>query len=165
MPAKKGNKYWEMRSSHGRKPIYDSPEKLWNEACEYFQWVEDNPLYETKLFPYQGEITQGKVPKMRAMSINGLCIYLDIDYQTFLNYEQNKDDGFFDICTRIRGIIKAQKFEGAAAELLNPAIIARDLGLTDKQNVKHSGDVSSKITITVLENDSPPLADDETKID
>ena len=34
-------------------------------------------------------------------------------------------------------IIRTQKFEGAAAELLNPNIIARDLGLADRS--EHSG--------------------------
>lgn len=35
--------------------------------------------------------------------------------------------------TRVEQIIRQQKFEGAAAELLNPNIIARDLGLADKK--------------------------------
>lgn len=43
--------------------------------------------------------------------------------------------GFSDICTRVREIIYEQKFTGAAAGLLNPMIIARDLSLRDKSEV------------------------------
>jgi hypothetical protein len=34
----------------------------------------------------------------------------------------------------VEEIIRTQKFEGASADLLNPNIIARDLGLADKQD-------------------------------
>ncbi len=44
MAAPIGNRFWEQRSSHGRKPIFEDPEQLWEAACEYFEWVTDNPL-------------------------------------------------------------------------------------------------------------------------
>ena len=130
MAAPLGNRFWEARSSHGRNPIFADPEQLWDAACQYFQWVEDNPLLEMKPFAYQGVVIQEPVPKMRAMTIDGLCIFLDITRQTFDNYCGR--EGFFDIMTRIQSVIRSQKFAGAAADLLNPNIIARDLGLIDK---------------------------------
>ncbi len=63
MAAPKGNKFWLARSSHGRKPIFANPDKLWEACCEYFQWVEKNPLKEQKLFAFQGVITKSKVNK------------------------------------------------------------------------------------------------------
>ena len=36
-------------------------------------------------------------------------------------------------------IIRTQKFEGASADLLNPNIIARDLGLADKSELTGAG--------------------------
>ena len=44
MQFQKGNQFWKMRETHGRNPIFETPEQLWVAACEYFQWVEDNPL-------------------------------------------------------------------------------------------------------------------------
>lgn len=44
MAAPKGNRFWEARSSHGRNPKFESPEALWAACCEYFEWVEANPL-------------------------------------------------------------------------------------------------------------------------
>lgn len=130
-----GNQFWKARSSHGRKPIFANPEQLWNACVEYFQWVEDNPLLEEKLFAFQGTITRDKIHKMRAMTIGGLCIFLDISQVTWFDYAKKKD--FSNITTRVEEIIRNQKFTGAAAELLNPNIIARDLGLKDKR--EHSG--------------------------
>lgn len=140
MAAPKGNRYWEMRDKHGRDYAY-TPEALWEEAIKYFQWVEENPLWEEKPFAYQGEITIGRVAKMRAMTIGGFCLFADISKETLFSYRNNKD--FIDVITRIEENIREQKFTGAAAELLNPNIIARDLGLKD--GIDHST-LGSKIT-------------------
>lgn len=133
MPAPFNNQFWKARSSHGRKPVFESPEQLESAADEYFQWVEDNPLYEQKVFAYQGDVTKTDVYKMRAMTIDGLCVFLDIGTSTWHDYRQ-KDD-FSDVVSKIETVIRTQKFAGAAADLLNANIIARDLGLKDKTDV------------------------------
>ena len=131
MQFQKGNKFWLARSSHGRNPIFSNPEQLRNACYEYFEWVENNPLYEEKIFHAQGVITKDTVAKIRAMTISGLCIFLDIDRTTWENYRNNQD--FFRITKEVEEIIYNQKFTGAAADLLNSNIIARELGLADKQ--------------------------------
>ncbi len=133
MGAPKGNKFWQARSSHGRKPIFETPDVLWEACLEYFNWVEENPLTEEKLFHYQGAIVRDTVAKMRAMTVKGLCIFLDIDTSTWEDYTKRQD--FIRVTTRAREIIDSQKFEGAAAELLSANIIARDLGLADKSEL------------------------------
>lgn len=137
MPAPKGNRFWEQRSSHGRNPIFKSPEQLWDAATQYFTWVEDNPLWEDKLVTFQGEATHEPVAKMRAMTLGGLCLFLDIDRQSWDNYCKRKD--FFGITATIAETIRTQKFAGAAADLLNANIIARELGLADKQELTGEG--------------------------
>lgn len=128
-----GNRFWEARSSHGRKPIFETPEALWDAACQYFAWVEANPLYEDRLVTFQGEATHEPVAKMRAMTIAGLCLFLDISRQGWHEYCAKPD--FSDVTSRIDDVIRSQKFAGAAADLLNANIIARDLGLADKREL------------------------------
>jgi len=70
-----------------------------------------------------------RVDKMRIMTISGLCLFLDIAPQTWKNYKANKD--FLDIVSKVEDIIYNQKLAGAAADLLNSNIIARELGLKD----------------------------------
>lgn len=133
MAAPVGNQFWKARSSHGRAPIFATPDVLWNACEQYFQWVEENPLWEAKPFAFQGVVTVENLPKMRAMTISGLCIFLDIDKTTWFEYAKNKD--FSHITSRVEEIIRTQKFEGASADQLNANIIARDLGLVDKSEL------------------------------
>jgi hypothetical protein len=133
MPAPKGNRFWEARSSHGRKPIFSSPEQLWQACVEYFEWVEENPLFESRPFAYQGVVIQEPVPKMRAMTIAGLCLFLDISEDTWSAYRKRED--LSGVCSQAEQVIYQQKFSGAAADMLNPSIIARDLGLKDKSEI------------------------------
>ena len=147
LAAPSGNKFWLQRSSHGRKPIFSDPEKLWDMACEYFEWCYETPLYETKAFAYEGEVTLEDLPKMRAMTIQGLCFFLDISDDSWANYCKKED--FIGICNNIKRVIFTQKFEGASAGLLNASIIARELGLADKQDHTSSdGSMTPNLTVT-----------------
>lgn len=149
MTAPKGNKFWKARSSHGRYPIFADAEQLWVAAEQYFDWVEENPLYEIKLVTFQGKATQEPLAKMRAMTIAGLCIFLDICEKTWFNYAHHDD--FLHVTTRIDRIIRTQKFEGACADLLNAKIIARDLGLADKKEIGGSGGAPMPVsTISIV---------------
>ena len=140
MGATPGNHWWELRATHGRDLIFSSPEILWEAAKEYFiatssrkwkkkDWVGKD-AYEVERetdTPY---------------TISGLCIFLDIDQQTFKNYgsdERYKD--FFGIVSRIREIIYTQKFEGAAVGAYNAMIISRDLHLRDSMEQNLTGEL------------------------
>lgn len=144
MAAPAGNRFWEHRSSHGRSPIFKTSEDLWTACVEYFDWVEANPLYEDKLISFQGIAKHEPCAKMRAMTVAGLCIFLDISQQTWSQYRQKQD--FTEVTTRVDEIIRTQKFQGAAADLLNPNIIARDLGLSEKSELTGAGGGPIEIT-------------------
>lgn len=144
MAAPKGNEYYLLRSKDGRDALY-SPQELLDKANEYFQWVLDNPLKEEQLFHYQGEVIKAEANKIRAFTIQGLCNYLEIALQTFLNYEAKKD--YIDVTTRIRGIIENQQFEGAASGFFNANIIARKLGLADKNENTNKNTNTEPVTV------------------
>lgn len=129
-----GNRFWEVRSSAGPKPRFATAEDLWTACCEYFEWVEANPLWEDKLVAFQGLASHEPVAKMRAMTLAGLCLYLDISRVTWAEWKKSRAD-LSAVITRAEEVIYSQKFAGAAADLLNANIIARDLGLADKSEV------------------------------
>ncbi len=148
MAAPVGNQYWRARTKHGRDKLFSTPEILWEACCEYFDWVEQNPLNEYVIF--QGKIAEETIPKIRAMTIQGLCLFLDIDDDTWAEYKKRKD--FTGIVTRAERIIYQQKFSGAAAGLLNANIIARDLGLADKkEHTGADGGAIQTITRTIID--------------
>jgi hypothetical protein len=68
-------------------------------------------------------------------------LFLDIGPDAWRQYK-TRSDGFAAVTEAIEQCIKEQKFGGAAANLLNANIIARDLGLVDKKDI--SGSITSK---------------------
>lgn len=133
-----GNRFWEARSSAGPKPKFEGPDDLWSACVEYFNWVTNNPLYADQLVTFQGAATHEPVAKMRAMTIAGMCLFLDISRDTWIEWRTARTD-LSDIITRAEQVIFQQKFEGAAADLLNGSIIARDLGLADRKELSGPG--------------------------
>lgn len=121
-----GNGFWKKRTTHGRPRLFASSDALWEACVEYFEAVESSPLYETKAD--KGILY--RLPKPRPMTIGGLSVFLDIDVSTWNTWRKEPD--YSAVCTRVEAIIRDQKFAGAAAELFNANIIARDLGLAEK---------------------------------
>jgi hypothetical protein len=93
---------------------------------------------------------------MRAMTINGLCLFLCITHDAWSEYRKRPE--FTGVCASIEQAIREQKFTGAAAGLFNHAIIARDLGLVTKLQTEHTGliDLAAAIRGTAIR----PKADD-----
>lgn len=147
MAAPRGNAYYTLAKNFV-KPVSYTPKKLWGKALEYFKWNGDNPLKEQKVF---GSGFRANVNKLRAMTISGFCVYACISRDTFNNYE--KQEAYSDICKRIKDIIYQQKLEGAAADLLNPSIIAREIGLTEKTDITTKGESLNDSGIENLTND------------
>jgi hypothetical protein len=146
-----GAQSWKARSSHGRNPIFKDPEQLRIACEEYIEWVDSNPLQEERIAQYQGVFVKGTVEKMRAMTLGGLCIFLDICRNTWDRYREEED--FLTVTKKIEEIIRDQKFTGAAADLLNANIIARDLGLKDK--------IENESTVKIKSDNPDDYTDEE----
>lgn len=160
MGAPKGNNYWQFRNKHGRGFTY-TPDSLWEEAVKYFEWISEK-VWNKKEAIKSGEMsgTLIDIPTQTPMSIESFCLFLDIDRNTFLNYESNKDPykDFFQVSTYIRGVIESNQFEGATVGAYNPNIIARKLGLSDRNDITTNGkDLpgntidTSKLSLSTLE--------------
>ena len=151
-PAPKGNKFWKLRSKHGRDKIFATPDIMLEACYEYFEWCEKHPLIE---IDFRGsKMEKIELPKMRALTMWGLCSFLHVNTVYFNQFEgeiKEKEDkvskDFSKVITHVRELIINQKFEGAAAGFLNPNIIARDLGLKDNSDVTSNGE---SITINLI---------------
>ena len=159
MAAPKENNYWEFRDKHGRNFKY-TPDALWDEAVKYFEWISKKVWNKNEAIK-SGDLagTIMKVPTQTPMSIESFCLFADIDRKTFDNYESKEEayKDFFHIITRIRTIIESNQFEGATVGAYNPNIIARKLGLIDKQDFTSGGDkISSAPTAINIGIVRPP---------
>jgi len=135
MPAPKGNKFWLLRSKHGRDKLFASPELLWRAACEYFQWVENNPIIAED---NKGTKNINTVKFNRPFTIKGFLLYCDASEHWLTEFKKNATEDYLYIIHKIEAIIYNQKFEGAVVGIYNGNIIARDLGLTDKALIEQN---------------------------
>ena len=133
MAAPKHNQFWKNRSEHGREKLFATPELLQKAVEEYFNWIDGHPLYLADVIR-SGDAagTIVKIPKQRPYTLTGLCIYLGASESWWKEFRKNPKD-FLSIVTRTEEIIRTQKLEGAAIGAFNANIIARDLGMVDKQ--------------------------------
>lgn len=153
MGAPQGNQFWKLRSKHGRDKLFNSPDAMWEAACEYFEYVDNNPEYESKPMAVsvgsnQGsEIEMAQIPHKQPFTIQGLCLYLGCSssyFRNFKNSDRGKEEDYASVIEKIEETIYNQKFSGAASGFFNANIIARDLGLADKAETKteHSGSIT-----------------------
>jgi hypothetical protein len=144
MAAPNNNKFWKIRSRHGRKSLFGSPDKMMEAAEEYFEWCEANPLIE---IDFKGkDATKVSIPKARPFTMEGLCCYLGCSASYFRTFKYTLKKGeyvgdggelhtyedFLTVLTRIEEIIFNQQYTGAVAGFFNPNIVARRLGITEK---------------------------------
>ena len=139
MAFEPGNKFWRLRSIHGRDKLFENPELLWQAACEYFEWCVNNPLKQAKAFAIQGEVITVELPVMRAFSREQLCLYLGCNEAYFRQFKSTAEHDFSTVISDIEQTIDSQQFQGAAGNLLNANIISRKLGLTDKSDITSNG--------------------------
>lgn len=144
MSAPKENKFWTLRSTHGRAKAFESPQVLYEVCMEYFEVTSERVWNKIE---YKGaEIIKVEIPTPVPFTLTGLCIFLGIDENTWQRYRKNdayKD--FWAVVSEVDKIIYTQKFEGAAVGAYNANIIARDLGLIEKTQL--SGDAENPIAV------------------
>lgn len=146
-PFPKGNKLWQIRQKHG--PGFEKfadAQDLYDQACQYFQWSDENPIIEVE---FRGAMAKRiEIPKPRPYTLRALSIYLGINKDWFNHTEkriqekEHKNEGDEDMIlaiTTIRDIIFTQKFDGAVVGLFNASIISKDLGMIDKKEIETTG--------------------------
>lgn len=127
-------------TGRGRSRTFETPDDLRDACLEYLEWADHNPLIEEKHFCAQGQIFTAELKKPRAVTIVGLCLFLGVHRHTWQNYRIS--DEFDLVCDEIEDRMKQYKFENAVAGLMNPTLIARDIGLVEKSEVSNSGTVT-----------------------
>lgn len=118
-----------------RHAKYYEPMSLLRAAVEYFEWAKDHPLEEETVHVHRGEVTRVVVDKVRPFTKVGLANYLGIPASRLYSFKNRQDESWQDVMELIEQVIYTQKFENAAAGLLNSNIISRDLGLADRREV------------------------------
>lgn len=138
-----GNSLWKLAENAGKPRLFATPEDLWKAAVKYFQWAEDNPLVEEKIFHSQGEITKDTVTHPRTFTLAGFYVHANITEASWYDYKRRPEYSW--VIERIQKAMFEQKFSGAASGFFNATIIARDLGLKEQQEIDQN--VKSDVTV------------------
>jgi hypothetical protein len=171
MAAPKGNKFWELRSKHGRDKLFTTPELLWEAACEYFDWCRDNPWNKADVIRGGDNAGQAlSIPTARPFTLTALALYFDASEAYWRKFKSDcikaDNQDFVSVITRIEQTIYTQKFEGAAVGAFNANIIARDLGLKEHTDISTLGEkIETQQPIIKLYNNAPPLSNSEDQVD
>jgi hypothetical protein len=141
----KGNQLWKLADplKVGKEPTYTTPEEVWEAACEYFKWCDDNPLIEGKPFNNNGSIVMAEIPKMIPYTVTGLVTAIRIGNVSWEKMGSGEEGGgsytieeYRGVREAIENVIRTQKFNGGMAGFFNANLTARDLGLSE--NTDHS---------------------------
>lgn len=159
----KGNSVWRAalekygkEKMGGRPRVFETPDDMVNMAIEYFEWCDDNPLPEQKVFHSQGVITKTTYYHPRPYNFSGLFSYCNISNSSWVDYKNRSE--FSKAVEFITESIKDQKLSGGLAGYYNANLVARDLGLRDAQ------DVDQKVTGNMEHTHTGPYGDAVTAL-
>lgn len=148
MGFEKGHQLWKLRTKHGRDKLFSSPELLWEAACEYFQWCDDNPWIKSKKQTYdKGEFsgeTNEEIPTQRPYTRKGFLIYIDASENWLQEFKKKADSNFLGVIEKIENIIDNQQIDGAMVGVFNSNLVARIQGIKEQSEVSTNTVISFK---------------------
>ena len=119
----------------------ETPEKMWQLACEYFTDTDENPIIKKEVIkggPNAGTTVDIELP--RPYSWAGFEAYL-IRKRIILSLDdyrcntRNSYSNYIGVMKMIERTMFANKFDGASVNTFNASIIARDLQLAEKREI------------------------------
>ena len=170
IPKKGDPDYWEYMKKVGVKALkaiktgrpkkIESPEKLWDYACEYFAEIDSTP-FQKQDFIRGGESAGMKVhlDNIRPYSWAGFETHLikhGIIYKLD-NYRSNTNGAYEEFRDVVAGIDKVMfdnKFEGATVGAFNSSIIARDLQLAEVTKSEVKASIKNEIDYSQLSEEA-----------
>lgn len=140
MAAPKGNKF--AIGNSGKPKMFNSPEELEKEIEDYFKWCDDNPIREQNWVGKEG--SEVYKTKQRPYLIEGLCLRLNCERQTLLNYEKKPGyEEYFDILTRAKRKITQNNLTYGLTGEYNPRLVQFLLTNNAEYKDKSETDITS----------------------
>jgi len=124
---------------------------------QYEKWAKENPYLKQDFVGKDGDEITRKFERSLSFVQFEAFLLKRLIINDLGDYAKNKDDRYADFAPIIRAIktiIEADQFDGAVAGIYKENIIARKLGLADKQEArqvdKNGNDVPVGPTVSVI---------------
>ena len=134
MAWSKDNILWMLRSSSGRDYKINDIKEFEEIVLDYFVKTAQEAIVVNQVFDVNG--TKHDITKPMPFTKEGLALHCGYCAWDKLKKVGDQGDDFKKILTRAETLIYKQKYDHAAVGVFNHSIIARDLGLIDKQEIE-----------------------------
>lgn len=163
----KGNDWWNLRSRHGRKKLFETPELMWEAAGEYFQHCIDNPDERGEIVKYEGSASVEEIETRRPFTWERLCLYLDCSTGYFRAFRCTTEDrDFLSVIEKIDDVIRSQQYDGVLGGHFPGQIVSQYLGLVSRTDVTTKDEKVSTVAPAInIYNTAPPFATNEAEVD
>jgi hypothetical protein len=124
--------------------IFRTPEDLYKAFEEYKEYVKEQSKDWLKVQYVGKEGERVTDPYKLPLILDGFEIFCYNKYGCVSQYFDNKDgyyDEFVTICHAIRKEIRINQITGGMLGVYNPSITQRLNGLTENQNINHTGNI------------------------
>lgn len=123
----------------GRPRKVKTPEELWEKFLQYKKETEANPYVREYVETHSGGKTKiNKVTTPVPLSMMGLCVYLEVGEE----YLRQLPPEFSGVIQKIKVVTGEQQYRYASMGVYKENIISRMLGLADRKEVQHEGEVN-----------------------
>lgn len=151
--------HWEVVRDK-RVIVANTAEELWELACDYFKWCDENKIENTRTVTGGRGTNTIDESMHRPYTIKGLCIHCGIteEYLNDLRLTKDTTSLYYEVVSRILYIIHTQNVEMATVGLFNPMFTAKVLNMDKPQE-----GTPRPIRIEIVGN-TPKLAESENEI-
>lgn len=140
-----------------RDVVSTTPQELFQNGLDYFQWSDENPIITKKKImngAKAGEHTE--IEHHRPYTVKALCLYCNVTEEYLIDCRNSRDktNDYYIVVTKLMYLIYAQNMEMAMIDVFNPIFTAKVLNL-EREEAPSSG-----IKVEVV-NGLPELLDSE----
>jgi len=155
------DEHWKVINA-GARQISNTPEQLWEQAVEYFKWVDEHPIKAKRMLT-SGK-TQGDMKEIeykRPYSVKAFCLHCGISerYISDIKETRSKDSEWYLIMEKILMVIYTQNLEGALVDLYNPLMVSKVLNMD-----KESAEGNSVVKVEIVHSQRDSLANSESEV-
>lgn len=159
MERLKGNKFWKLRSKHGKDKLFSDGAVLLDEFYAFADWCDRNPWLRAELVKHQGSAEQYDVPLGRPYTMDGFTFYLGVSGSYFRSaktaLKEKVEEGkatdseveLLEAIELIECAVRTQNIEGAAVGVFNTNLVARIHALAENVNQNNAGEAVVRVTV------------------
>lgn len=104
-----------------------TPEQVMNLIVKYFEWAESNALKAGETANFQGMVYEHTIHKPRIFTWSALMLFCSFSAAGVARWK--KTPGYDVVMDFADSVIKEQKYQLAAANMVNSSMIAKELGI------------------------------------